>query len=172
MFWPLKNDITPPFLHRPRCREMSSLPPKHKTKPQNLIPSSFLIWAPLGGNDCGGGAAEATKGQQSSLRMSSASHIRLSRPPPSALHLSPLPLFFTEKEATLEHEAEKNEERSNLSKYRLIFLARKFWAQWEMWQRGKRALTPRQREREKETKKITTCSFNFENFFSGRVIRP
>ena len=69
----LKNDITPPLL---QDEQMSSLPPKHNMRPQNLIPSSLLIFGLLGGYDCGGGVACGHK-RATVFRMSSASHIRL-----------------------------------------------------------------------------------------------
>ena len=67
----LKNDITPPLL---QDEQMSSLPPKHNMRPQNLIPSSLLIFTLLGGYDCGVGFSDK---RATVFRMSSASHIRL-----------------------------------------------------------------------------------------------
>ena len=151
-----------------------SPPSKHNMKPQNLIPPSLLIFGPLGGYDCGAALTAASQRQKGNGLPNDIFVAHPSPSPPLPPHHGDIYLrfshYFSKKGGhTPRARKPKNEGLSNLSKYRLIFLAREFRAQWETWQERRKTSA-----REEKQKKLTTCSSNFENtgYIFPASVRP
>ena len=151
-----------------------SPPSKHNMKPQNLIPPSLLIFGPLGGYDCGAALTAASQRQKGNGLPNDifVAHPSPSPPPPPRIMVTSISgslIISRKKEGTLlEHESRKMRVSPICQNIDLSSSHASFGPN------GKRGKRGGKRAPERETKKLTTCSSNFENtghIFPARV-RP